>query len=265
VYPNGGFADRPWMDDRDEDALARIARGVCEVYSQALPALRLQARASLLRLNGMMSEADPEFTGSRSRPSFAAPPSAAVEVSARYIDSFEFGWLWVPVGFADQPLDRQRAWALAAIHEAARQLAQARGWDDTVLDAARRHAEDRDLRFTAEGPWKSAPDRRHRARGTVGIGDNGIGHARLEVTTSDGEPVDRTEPVEASCDGQDLIWTCKSVKWDGASRVTMVAIMDPYGMRQRQLEVRLGAQPAGTATRRVERAVRFHPPRRPSA
>jgi hypothetical protein len=44
VWPDTGFAERPWNDDPDVDAFARISRGICEAYSQALPGLALVAR-----------------------------------------------------------------------------------------------------------------------------------------------------------------------------------------------------------------------------
>jgi len=271
VFPNGGFADRPWVDDPDEEAFARVARGVCEAYSQALPALALPGKAGLLRLYCEISGLEPEVADRRPRPDMSAPASAAVEVYPKFLESFEFGWVWVPVGFAGQPVQSRRVWALGVVHEAARLLAMARGWDPDILESARRHAMAQDLRFTWDGPWKSAPDRRHKARGVAGIGDDGMGHLRLEVATRGGEPVILTEPAMASCDGTDLVWACKTVRWDGSSRVTVAAIMDPYGMNQRLLEVRLRVHssddpsdhPSGATAALIrpgQRQVRFHPP-----
>jgi hypothetical protein len=158
VFPNGGFADRPWVDeDPDEDAFARVARGVCETYSQALPRLGLAGKASLLRLGCWTSVLNPEFVGRRPRPAFSAPASTAVEVHARFIESFEDGLVWVPAGFAGQPLDQQRAWTLRVVHEAACQLAQVRGWDPAVLESAREHAEAQDLRLSGKGRGSSRP------------------------------------------------------------------------------------------------------------
>jgi hypothetical protein len=94
-----------------------------------------------------------------------------------------------------------------------------------------------------------------------------MGHVRLEVADRSGQVTAGTEEAMASCDGQDLVWTCKTVKWDGSARVTMAAIMDPYGMRQSVLELCLGDQPEQPATakpRTGQRHIRFHPPRRPA-
>lgn len=48
VWLDSGFPAQPWDDDPDVDSFARISRGICEAYSQALPGLALVARASIM-------------------------------------------------------------------------------------------------------------------------------------------------------------------------------------------------------------------------
>jgi hypothetical protein len=232
VWPSSGWPELPWDDDPDLDSFARITRGICEAYSQELLGLALTARASVLRLSI-------EAWHPRPKPALNASLEDTVEVSSRFLGSQEYGWIGVPDGFAKLPTDQQRRLGLRIVHQGVMELAQARGWDPVLLARAVRQVEDRDLRYRWEGPWKLAPDRRHRARAVAGIADDGFGRVHLEVATRAGEVVTRGEDVLASCDGDDLVWTCKKVRWDGSARVIMTAIMDPFGMRQCQAEVDL--------------------------
>jgi hypothetical protein len=50
VWPPTGFPDRPWLEQPDEDAFARSARSVCELYSESVRLAGVQARHSELRL-----------------------------------------------------------------------------------------------------------------------------------------------------------------------------------------------------------------------
>jgi hypothetical protein len=152
---------------------------------------------------------------------------------------------------------------LSIVHQGVLELARARGWDPVLLLGVVPYVEARGLRYRWDGPWKSAPDRRHRARAVAGIADDGIGRVRLEVATRADALVFRSKDVLASCDGDDLVWACKPVRWDGSSRVIMTAIMDPLGLRQCNLEIDLsGDTPVCRTARPVRHAARFPPPSR---
>ncbi len=116
VWPDAGFAKRPWWDDPDVDSFARITRGICEAYSQVLPGLGLAARASVMRLDAT--------TWHRPRPALDAPLGDMVEVSARFTGSQEHGWLGVPIGFAQLPIDQKRRLGLRIVHHGVLQLAK---------------------------------------------------------------------------------------------------------------------------------------------
>jgi hypothetical protein len=219
VWPDSGFAGRPWNDDPDVDAFARISRGICEAYSQALPGLAVVARASIMRLN-----ADPDASR-RPRPALDAPLTDMVEVSARFLGSQENGWVAVPVGFAKLPTAQARRLSLRIVHHGVLELAQALGWDPVVFTGPLHHVEARRLRYRSEGPWKSAPDRRHRARAVASISDDGLGHVHVEVVTAAGELIIRSEPFDAADHGDDLVRACKTLRWDGSGRVST----DPFG------------------------------------
>lgn len=215
MWPDSGYPQRKWNDDPDVDRFARIARGICEAYSQALPGMALVARASVMRLN-----ADPDASR-RPRPALDASPEDMVEVRSHFSGGQEYGWIAVPVGFATLPSGHQHELGLLIVHQGVMKLAQERGWDPVVLASALNHVKAANFRFRSEGPWKSAPDRRHRARAVARISDDGFGIVQLEVVTSGGEPIACSEDIPSPFHGDDLVRMCKTVRWDGSARVTM--------------------------------------------
>lgn len=218
MWPDTGFAERPWWDDPDVDSFVRISRGICEAYSQELPSLALVARASVMRLDAT--------TWHRPQPALDAPLGDMVEVRAWYTGAGqEHGWVGVPVGFATLPIDEKRRVSLGIVHHGVLMLAPALGWDPTVLTDALHRVEARGFRFRSEGPWKWAPDRRHRARAVASISDDGFGHVCVEVATAAGELITRSGLLDAAFHGDDLVRGCKGLRWDGSARVSV----DPFG------------------------------------
>lgn len=238
VWPDSGLAERPWWDDPDVDSFVRISRGICEAYSQALPSLALVARASVMRLDAT--------TWHRPRPALDAPLGDMVEVSARFIGAGqEHGWIGVPVGFATLSTDQKRRVSLRIVHRGVLELAPALGWDPVVLTAALHHVEARGSCYWSEGPWKSAPDRRHRARAVASISDDGLGHVHVEVVTAAGELVIRSEHFDAAYHGDGLVRACKTLRWDGSARVSMDPFGIPWGEQHRQTVIDLNGGHAG--------------------
>lgn len=233
VWPDSGLPNQPWWDDPDVDSFARITRSVCEAYSQALPSLALIARASVMRLDAA--------TWHRPRPALDAPLGDMVEVSARFIGSQEHGWVGVPVGFAKLPTDQQRQLGLRIVHHGVVELAQALGWDPVVLTGAVHHVEAREFRYWSEGPWKLAPDRRHRARAVARITDDGLGYLHVEVVSSADQLIVRSEDVHAAYHGDHLVRMCRTVRWDGSARI----IMDLLGIQRWKTVIDLRGGHAG--------------------
>ena len=80
----------------------------CEAYSQVLPELGLEAKASLLRLYCDFCP-DPE----REHQDPDAPANAALHVESRFFEEHGGGGnVWVAVGFAGLPLHAQLTWTL---------------------------------------------------------------------------------------------------------------------------------------------------------
>ncbi|MEV8509646.1 hypothetical protein AB0368_33130 [Actinoplanes sp. NPDC051475] len=212
VWPDGGFADRPWPSEPDEDAFVRAARGVCEVYSQALPPLQLEGKNSLLWL--FCHREHTAHVG-------VAPPRPEDPVSAAVaMSTYDSGHVRVPARFAALPAARQRIWALDSAHEACCQLARIRGWNPGALDAARQHALACHLRYVWEGPWKAAPDRRHKARGVAG-------RRRTAWAGPGSKPRAVPVPLWRHERGVGLVrrhvpqGLCKTVKWESSAQATM--------------------------------------------
>lgn len=172
-----------------------------------------------------------------------------MEVSARIIGSWEYGWVGVPAGFAGLPTDQQRRRSVRLVHQGVMALARARGWDPILLARAVQRTEDRFALPVGRCPCKSAPDRRHRARAVAGIADDGFGRVHLEVAAPAGELTARSEDFLASGDGQDLVGMGKTVYWDSPTRVVMTAIMDPLGLRQCRPSIDLSGHAAFSNTR----------------
>jgi hypothetical protein len=180
------------------------------------------------------------------RPALDASPDDMVKVSARFIGAGqEHGWVGVPLGFATLSTDRKRRVSLRIVHHGVLELAPALGWDPAVLTGALHHVEARGFRYWSEGPWKAAPDRRHRARAVASISDDGFGHVHVEVATAAGELIIRSERFDAAYHGDDLVRGCKALRWDDSARVSM----DPFGItwsdQHRQTVIDLNGEHVG--------------------
>ncbi len=167
-YPYSGFPDRPWDDDPENDAFAKAACGVVELYSVRLGDLELgPSRAAALRLNLDRRERN----------------HRDVKVSLRVdVPGWEVGTVVLPIGVT-QLSSRERALlVLDVIDAAVRRLANLRGWPAEGLDRVREHVLAQDLVFTWASAWKLSPDRRHRARASFVMNGDGTAHVRIEVT-----------------------------------------------------------------------------------
>jgi hypothetical protein len=103
------------------------------------------------------------------------------------------------------------------------------------------HVEAREWRYRSEGPWKSAPDRRHRARAAASITDDGLGYLHVEVATLAGELIARSEDFHVAFHGDDLVRMCKTVRWDGSARI----VIDLLGTKQWETVIDLRGWRAG--------------------
>lgn len=138
----------PDLIDRDVKAFGMSAIGPCELYSEAIRPSRLPANDWLCRLGPQRSDDSAELV---------------VHVIEDHPGS-EGGPVLVPPGLAALAPVVRAMLALDLVHTVLSRLAELRGWDQAVLDAARHHALDKGLISRLDSGWKASPDRRHRAR-----------------------------------------------------------------------------------------------------
>lgn len=218
-YPYSGFPDRSWDDDPENDAFAKAACGVVELYSARLAALELTpARAASLRLNLDRREQDHHD----------------VRVSLRLdVPGWEVGTVVLPIGVALLSGLERALLVLDVIDAAMRRLATFRGWPTDDLDLVREHVKAPDLVFTWASAWKMSPDRRHRARASFVMNDDGTAHVRIEVA---GTRADGREHSITSAPA--LTWVtltsfkeiAHTLRWKGSDKVSLDPMIGPAGI-----------------------------------
>ncbi|SNY71171.1 hypothetical protein [Paractinoplanes atraurantiacus] len=203
-WPPAGFTDRPWLEHPDEDALVRSSRSVCELYTEAVAPAGLQARHSELRL--FCQHAD----------------DLLLEVDTDRGEGFECARAELPPGIAELPAPTRAALALELVHAAASRLARERGWDQTVLDAARQHALDNGLRFRWQGPPKTSPDRKLTAHPLFVLHDDGFARATIQIRRrADGHPLATSEPAPTNLSTSPAFArSARTLRWHGSRKVT---------------------------------------------
>jgi hypothetical protein len=208
VWPPTGFPDRPWLDDVDEDAFARSARSVCELYSEAVRPAHLPSRHGELRLFGRHEQ------GRR---------DALVTVFPDVTEGFEAAAVDLPDGVAELPPAARALLVLDVVHAAATRLGRERGWDEAVLEAARAHVVRSRLRYRWEGTPKASPDRRHSARPSYELLDDGYGRVVLQVYRRIGALlVAASPPALAFSTSAGFARSAGTLRWRSASVVELV-------------------------------------------
>ena len=219
TWPSTGFPDRPWdaypegPGDPLVDALARAARPVSELYSEALAALGLTAMRTTLRLAiaTRREDIDPDdVTVSVWRDQRGMPAETG------------FVHLGPSVGRLDASA-RARL-ALDVVHTGVRLLIEARGGDPSVLDACRDHVEASGFVHAWSGGWKSSPDRRHEARATYRLaGPDGFARARLEVRQgTPGAATCSSEESVAFCTSAGMARSARTLQWRGSAELAFI-------------------------------------------
>lgn len=209
VWPPTGLPDRPWSDDKDpeEEAFVRTARSVTELYSQGLAPLGIQGRCSELRF---FVSHDPGATAVEV-PVFTDPP-----------EGFEAARAELPTGVATLPTRERQELVLEVVHGAVLRLARARRWDPVLLDAAHRYVVDAAFEFRWDGPWKSSPDRRHRARARYRLTDSGYGRAWIQVVDRDDQVVAESTDALAFSTSEGFKRSARTLRWDGSAAVHLI-------------------------------------------
>lgn len=229
---------------RDVNAFADAATPVCYLYSEAIQPAALVARCWNLGLT-------------------VGSAASARDVHVRVFNEFseaEIGHVLVPTGIADLDPAVTALLALDAVHAAMTQLGRLRGWGQSPLDAARQHALDRGLIFRTATPWKTSPDRRHRARAVRQIGIGYRGHCQMWIEverTADGQLV-QVSPQLFVLRGLHIGLDPRCLRWNSAN-VVQLGSVDPL-YPNRTITLALGPPGYAVATNSPFRSAPPTPP-----
>ena len=214
TWPYGGHVDAPWDEDVDVDAFVKTARRVCDRYSAEVRDLSIPARLSLVRFFVHKS----------------AVAEVSVEVNVDPTTDFEGGGILVPAGTADLTPQQRARLVLDSLHAGVLRLAEARGWDAHLLEAAEQQTLAAGLEFTWAGPWKAARHRRTRARPVFRLDDDGWGRVAIEVE-------DRATARCLGFTGALATWSseegfrraARTLRWESPDAVSIEPRIEPFG------------------------------------
>jgi hypothetical protein len=193
------------MDHPDEDAFARSANSVFELYSQAVREAQIPTRHSELRLFCRHDDGRDDVL---------------VMVHPETTEGFEMATVSLPPGIAALTAPARALLVLNVIHAAAMRLGQARGWDAAALTAARAHALAAGLRYRWDGPPKTSPDRRYVAQPRYMLGDDGYGRVIVHIRhRDDGAPVCASPVVATWGFHSALVRHARTVRWRSKTHV----------------------------------------------
>src|SRR4051794_8285825 len=202
VWPPSGFRDRPWREDADADAFAKVARAVCDRYCEALPELGITHWTSQLRIFAW-EPADAHVPADQDGPWWEF-------LSGGPRTGFEAAEAVMPAGVAGGGLARQQQAVLDVVHAATVEMATQRGLVNAErLVEARDHVISHDYGYAWTSPWRRAP--RGPASGARNAGrlaarvyfqlePDGFGTARIEVAALDPAGTPRGPEAAASSD-----------------------------------------------------------------
>lgn len=231
LWPIPWFPDGTWGSDGGLDArvapdpptepaveaLKRVSRAVCELYSEALRPLGLPAKSSRIEL---FCVEDP-----------LAVDHVAVVVWLDPLLESELGRVAVPESVAGFGADQLASLALAIVDGAMRRLGQARGWPDSAMDRAREHVVSSGFRFVWHGAWKSSRDRRLRARLRVELLDTGFGELTTQVAGRDsGELVAESSPYQAYATVEGYQRSGRTLRWVAGDELEVAPYCGPRGL-----------------------------------
>lgn len=214
VHPTTVLWGFPWSDDPDSDAFSRLARGICEVYSDTVAGAGVQHTVSSLRLHPHDEPTVHRGVVDEGQTVVESPVDAAP-----VREFFEIASVRVVRGFAELEPDLQRQVVVEAVHAAGVGLARCRGLPVDVFEAARSAVLDAGPDIAWSTPWTPSPDGRWRARCSFRTLSDGFGRQVLEVSTEEGGTSIFSSEVIASAELADQCRAGASLRWKRDGRV----------------------------------------------
>lgn len=253
VYPARGHWGTAWVaGDPDADAFAKVSRGISDAYSTALAGARVEHTTSMLviyverHLGELSGPVDDERT-------VVSSPRQAAPVR----EGFEMAAVRVVPGFATFDVADQQRVALAAVHAAARGMAEFRGLPVGPFQDARDAVEQAGHVFAWSTDWKSSPGRRWRARCHFRTLPDGFGRHVLEVSARDGSVLARSSEQVASPTMGGQRRAAATLRWVGRDRVEVVPCTDHLGHTTGVLAVDVAEPAPGVVEFRESHPSRF--------
>ncbi len=251
-FPDGTWGSDAGLDTRVApdppiepavDALKRVSRAVCELYSEALRPLGLQAKSSRVEL----------FC--RQEPS--VDDRVEVVVWLDPLMESELTRVDLPAAVAGFSVDELASLALAIVDGAMRRLADARGWPQSAMDSARDHVLGSGFRFVWHGDWKANRNRQLRARLRVELLDTGFGELTIQVAGANSVAlIAESPPHNAYATVEGFRRSGRTLRWIADDELEVSPYCGPRGVYDdRKVEYRVG--PGGSVHRE-----RVSPPRR---
>ena len=213
VFPPTGFPDRLQDIGGDptplRDAYIRSARSVTWLYEEALRDIEVHGFRSELRVIIRTKQSKDDDLELRVWP------------EGRHDLPAELAGVSLPPGAQKLDSTERARLMLDAVHAAVLRLAELRGWEPTQFDACREHVLRNEFTYRWNSPWKTAPDRRHRARATFVLDPtDGFGRARLEIAArAHDEVLARSGEAIAYSTQAGFERSVKTMRWRGRIEV----------------------------------------------
>ena len=135
----------------------------------------------------------------------------------------ETGFVRLPLSAGELTPQALSQLALASVHAAVLELARIRNWDPTLFAICLRRAQEANLVYTVQGPWKTSPGRSWQARSTYQLppGD-GHGSCVLELRRPSTDDATARSPASAAFStGEGFKRSMKTLRWSGKDLVTV--------------------------------------------
>lgn len=210
-WPDAGHVGEPWADNAAEDAFVRTSRRVTERYSEALPALDLEALRWSQKLRAWPAE---ELVEEK--------VTDRVVVAVHHLPRREHvAHAFVPPQMIEMAPQARARLVLEVVDSAMRCIGARRGWPAPALEQVRQHALSHDLEFEMKGPWTLNPDRDRRVRLVARIADDGWSDLSFEVAyDSSTESLGFTRVVRSPANAYGKFQdTVKELRWADASTI----------------------------------------------
>jgi hypothetical protein len=140
----------------------------------------------------------------------------------------ETAWCEMPPGMELWTPRTRAQLALEVVDAVMLRLGKLRDWDVDALISARKHVVDSNYEFIYTGPWKSSPDRRHRARLVFRLEDDGYGRVVVDFATKDLEPRGTIGPALAYSTLEGFKRSTRTMHWDSNSTLVFAPWVTPF-------------------------------------